>query len=157
LYIEFFIFKKSDLQKITSKVSSYMWIGDVDLLTYHIWIGDMCIGGFPRTWYLKPWKKSFYNYFYISSKIKAKNLCCRSFPDMAAMWASRGKQNTGKNLFFFPPRNEDDIFGFCSFSEFWCQFSLQILCGLIFVRFSVLCFYGLPLVRKCILRCKYII
>jgi hypothetical protein len=31
------------------------------------------------------------------------------------------------------------------------------LCGFVFVRFYVLCFYGLPLVRKCILRCKYII
>ena len=56
--------------------------------------------------------------------------------------------------FFFLSRNEDDIFGFCSFSEFWCQFSLQILPGFIFVRFSVLCFCELPLVRKYMLRCK---
>jgi hypothetical protein len=135
-----------------------MGIGDVDLFTYHIWIGDMCIGGFLKlgSWYLKPWKKSFYNYLYIIQN-KGKKSLLLELPRHGCHVGLPRKAKHREKPFFFPSRNEDDIFGFCSFSEFWCQFSLQILCGFVFVRFSVLCFYGLPLVRKCILRCKYII
>jgi len=112
-----------------------MGIGDVDLFTYHIWIGDMCIGGFLKlgSWYLKPWKKRVSIIIYISSKIKAKNLCCWSFPDMAAMWASRGKQNTGKNLFSSHLETKMTFLVFVPFQSFGVNF----LCKSCAVSFSL--------------------